>query len=192
MPAREATMSDETLLARFAKGDDAALAELAGRYESSLIGLAAGLLDGRLDLAHDAVQESWMRVIKYAKSFEGRSSFRTWMYRIVINRCKDLRDRRAKEPLADESPPKIDESPLRLVAEHALQQDVRAAIGLLPPATRLLLLLCYHQGLTHTQAAQVLDIPLGTLKSRLAAALAQLRESLRDKETDHDTNAHTP
>jgi RNA polymerase sigma-70 factor (ECF subfamily) len=114
------------------------------------------------------------------------------MYRIVINRCKDLRDRRAKEPLADESPPKIDESPLRLVAEHALQQDVRAAIGLLPPATRLLLLLCYHQGLTHTQAAQVLDIPLGTLKSRLAAALAQLRESLRDKETDHDTNAHTP
>jgi RNA polymerase sigma-70 factor (ECF subfamily) len=185
-------MSDETLLARFAKGDDAALAELAGRYESSLIGLAAGLLDGRLDLAHDAVQESWMRVIKYAKSFEGRSSFRTWMYRIVINRCKDLRDRRAKEPLADESPPKIDESPLRLVAEHALQQDVRAAIGLLPPPTRLLLLLCYHQGLTHTQAAQVLDIPLGTLKSRLAAALAQLRESLRDKETDHDTNAHTP
>ncbi len=176
--------SDELLLSRFARGDAAALGELASRHESNLLGLAGGLLDGRADLAQDAVQDAWVRVIKYGKSFAGQSSFRTWIYRIVINRCRDLRSvdphRRTPtpEPTPTESAAPANESPLRLVVAEAENEDLRAALRELAPATRLLLLLCYHRGLNHPQAAEVLGIPVGTLKSRLSAALAELRGTL--------------
>ena len=164
--------TDEQLLARFATGDRAALGALASRHENNLIGLATGLLDGRRDLAQDAVQEAWVRVIKYSSSFAGQSSFKTWMFRIVINRCRDMRDAgvralRVEVPAA--------ESSLRLATAEGRDEDVRAALQRLVPSTRLLLLLCYHRDLTHPQAADVLGIPVGTLKSRLNAALNELR-----------------
>ena len=179
--------ADEQLLERFARGDDSALGALAQRHERNLIGLATALLDGNPDRAHDAVQESWIKVIKHARNFRGQSSFRTWMYRIVINKCKDLRDRATLAP-PDERIQSTDATPLRLVAESAMTQDVRNALRQLAPHTRLLLIICYHQGLSHAQAADVLDIPVGTVKSRLAAALQELRSLLHDT----DRKAVTP
>jgi RNA polymerase sigma-70 factor (ECF subfamily) len=82
--------SDEALLRAFAGGERGALGELAARYERSLLGFARGVLRSE-DLACDAVQEAWVRVIRHAETFRGRSSFKTWMYRIVINRCNDIR-----------------------------------------------------------------------------------------------------
>lgn len=177
--------SDEHLLARFARGDDAALATLAQRHERALVGLAAALLDGQTDRAHDAVQEAWVKVIKHARGFRGDSTFRTWMYRIVINKCKDIRERHGSVALTDDLAHTTDTSPLRLVSDHALTHDVRIAMRTLPAQTRLLLIICYHQGLSHPQAADVLDIPVGTLKSRLAAALTELRGLLHAHHTDH-------
>src|SRR5262245_9698088 len=81
---------DLTLLRRFAMGEDAALGELAARYERPLLGLAMGLLKER-DLARDAVQETWLRVIKSARHFAGASTVKTWIYRILINRALDMR-----------------------------------------------------------------------------------------------------
>ncbi|MCH8805838.1 MAG: hypothetical protein IH986_07100, partial [Planctomycetes bacterium] len=76
-------ISDEQLLERFVKRKDrTALAALAQRHERALLGLAGGLLGGRRELACDAVQETWLRVIRYGESFNGRSSFKTWLYRI--------------------------------------------------------------------------------------------------------------
>ncbi len=182
-PRTPVLAADEQLIARFARGDTAALGELAERYELNLLGLAAGLLSGHHQLAQDAVQESWLRVIKHAGAFAGRSSFRTWMYRIVINRCRDLRDAspELKWPpvVAPVSTAAGSESPLRLVTSADNDDDVRTAVQALAPHTRLLLLLCYHRGLTHLQAADVMGIPVGTLKSRLAAALAELRTALQ-------------
>lgn len=177
---------DEQLLARFARGERAALGVLAQRHENNLIGLATGLLDGRADLARDVVQEAWVRVIKYAKSFAGQSTVRTWLYRIVINRCRDLRGSNPTGTVRLQSLPEsqapASESPLRLVTDHAGGEDLRAALHRLPAPTRLMLLLCYHRGLTHPQAAEVLGIPVGTLKSRLSAALAELRSTLSERE----------
>lgn len=184
--------TDEQLLARFADGDRAALGELANRHEDNLVGLATGLLGGQRDLAQDAVQESWVRVIKYAGSFKGQSSFKTWMFRIVINRCRDARERgatsaqisaAAKLPVESTA---VAESPLRLVNGKS-DDDVSAAVQGLQAHTRLLLLLCYHRGMTHPQAAEVMGIPVGTLKSRLNAALNELRSELQRTRKERDT-----
>ncbi|MHC4102702.1 MAG: RNA polymerase sigma factor, partial [Planctomycetota bacterium] len=86
----DANPSDEQLLSAYIGGDRAALGELAYRYESSLLGLAGGLLGGSSSMACDAVQETWMRVIRYGHSCNGSSSLKTWLYRIAINRCRDL------------------------------------------------------------------------------------------------------
>ncbi len=93
--------TDEQLLADFLAGERSALVELARRYEPPLLGLALGLLGGQRDLACDAVQETWLRVIRFGKQFAGRSRFRTWVYRIAVNQCHTLQAlRNAGEPAA--------------------------------------------------------------------------------------------
>ncbi len=173
--------TDEQLLSRFASGDDDALGKLARRYEGSLLGLASGLLSGREDLARDAVQDAWMRVIRHAGKFDGRSSTRTWLYRIVINRCSDLRASalaEKKRSAASAAGTTGDHRPPSVENDGPLSARVRTAADALDPGKRLILLLCYHRGLTHAQVAEVLEIPIGTLKSRLHAALEDLRRRL--------------
>lgn len=204
-PSPSPSATDEQLLARFARGDSAALGLLAERYEAALVGLARAILSGRADLANDAVQESWVRVIKHAKGFANQSTVKTWLYRIVINRCKDLRDAQMRsEHLArsasmngalnnncghqrashaahdDPALPPFSPSPdvFDSLDRHA---ELHVAMDTLSSASRLLLLLCYHHDLTHPQVAEILAIPVGTVKSRLSAALAQLRAQLREE-----------
>lgn len=183
--------TDETLLRQFAHGDGRALEQLASRHELNLLGLAKGITASRT-LALDVVQEVWVRVIKHAKHFDNRSSVKTWLYRILINRALDLRaadqQRRisASQPvqehlLIDEHspPPRDDEQHARL----------RSALNELPESSRLILLLCKHQGLTGEQAADVMGIPLGTLKTKQAAAMRQLRIAMGVPEEDSPTPA---
>lgn len=183
MPLTDPTPdSDLPLLRRFAGGDRAALGELAQRFEAPLLGLATGLLGPRQQLAADVVQDTWLRVIRSADTFQARSTVKTWLYRIVINRCHDLRATQ-KTPVgpvlrlaedADEPRPRADPP----TAAHDHLDPLRAALDHLKPEQRLLLLLCYHHDMTLAQAAQVLDIPLGTIKSRLHTALESLRKTL--------------
>ena len=187
-PADADSARDLKLLRRIAKTDLAALGTLAGLYEPSLLGLARALLTGRDDLARDAVQDTWERVIRGARSFAERSTVRTWLYRILVNRCHDLRAKAARE-----RSPVLARLPRAEAAEPAermeLSTRVRAAAAELPDGQRLVLLLCYHRSLSHTQAAEVLDIPVGTLKSRLAKALASLRDSLDSESMRHNAGS---
>jgi len=177
--------TDEQLLRRFVKGDESALGELASRHEPALVGLARAMLGGDADAARDAVQESWVRVITAAPRFQHRSGVKTWIYRIVINRCIDLRRTRQPLPLdlrhesdAPQSPDLRTPDPGAALDAGETARQLHAALDALSGEARLLLLLCYHEGLTHPQAADVLGIPVGTLKSRLHTALAQLRTRL--------------
>lgn len=174
------TASDEQLLKNFAAGERAALGDLACRYELPLLGLAAGLLDGRRHLALDAVQETWLRVIRFAGNFNGRSSFKTWLYRIAINQCHSLRMAQHQEPQAADLQrvPAVADPPEH-AAQTAEQNDaLRTAVAALDRDKSTIVLLCYHEGMTHEQAADILEIPVGTLKSRLHAALEELRVRL--------------
>lgn len=167
---------DHALLSRFVAGNRAALGELAALYEQALLGLAKGLLGGDADAACDAVQSMWVRVIRYGKGFQGNSSVKTWLYRILINECRTTR---RFVPTTGPEP-----ASLRLadsVAPAEAGQDLRRALGALPEERRELLLLCYHAGLTHEVVAGILGIPLGTVKSRLHAALTELRKALGEE-----------
>lgn len=175
--------TDEHLLARFLKGDRDALGLLASRHEPQLLGLACALT-GRRDLALESVQDTWLRVIKYGRSFRSGSTVKTWLYRILINACKDARTKNARfrlprggtgsSPASDvaTTPSDLSDSP-----DLAL---LRTTIDTLTGDQKLLILLCYHNGLSHPQAAEVLDIPVGTLKSRLHTTLTTLRTRLKD------------
>lgn len=173
--------SDEELLRAFCKGDRDALGILAQRHEHALLGVARGLLGSR-QAAVDAVQETWVRVIRYGHSFNGRSSFRTWVYRIAVNRCRDLAAMSRRGMTA--SPAALEAMPDRAAASAASPErdaELRAAVAGLPERQREVILLCYHEGLTHEQAADVLEVPVGTLKSRLHAALTELRKRLSNE-----------
>lgn len=174
--------SDEQLLHRFVRGDSQSLGRLAARHERELLGLARALLPGRDELAADAVQDAWVRVIRFGSAFDHRSKVKTWLYRIVINRCRDLAVNRKHEP-----PPSRPSQPAISAISQSVSGDVsdadlktrlHMALQSVPESTRLILILCYCRALSHSQVAEILDVPVGTLKSRLSAALAELRERL--------------
>lgn len=168
-------VSDERLLARFARdrGDSsAALQELARRHERRLLGLSLGLCNGREDLAREAVQETWMRVIRHAGTFKGKSSFATWVYRIAVHRCRDVMAR--ERALARRARRACAESTVR--ASGADLAWTRSVVGGLPQHEREVVLLCHMRGMTHEQAAAVLGIPPGTLKTRMTRAMRRLRD----------------
>lgn len=169
--------TDEELLRRFRSGDRAALGTLAERHERELVGLAIGIIGGpaQRDTALEAVQETWLRVIRSAHTFKGESTVKTWLYRIAINAARDARARAARLVNA----PDVSHEDVSEVADTADRVGpLRTAVDQLSDDQRLVVLLCYHRSLTHPQAAEVLGIPLGTLKSRLHAALTALRAAL--------------
>jgi RNA polymerase sigma-70 factor (ECF subfamily) len=173
--------TDEDLLRAFDAGNRTALGELARRYERALLGLCRGLLGGHSDrVACDVVQETWVRVIRFAGSFDGRSRFKTWLYRIAINQCRSLLTAwpviQASEQLDDE--PSDAPGPTETAQNNELAARVRQAVARLSAEKRTALLLCYHADMTHEQVAEILEIPPGTLKSRLHAARQELRERL--------------
>ncbi|MFI4892295.1 MAG: RNA polymerase sigma factor [Phycisphaerales bacterium JB058] len=176
----DGTLSDERILARFVSGDEEALGELARRYEGLLLGLCTGMLGDRA-LAMEAVQETWLRVIRHSRTYDGRASVKTWVYQIAMNRCRDLgrsrsgskkRERVHHDRLQDEKKAHV------IPTASPVDPRLEAAVGALEEHQRETVILCYHRGLTHRQAAEVLGVPMGTIKSRLNKALEKLRESL--------------
>lgn len=172
--------SDEQLLRDFRAGEGAALEELARRYERRLLGLCLGLLGGHRELACDAVQEAWLRVIRFAPQFSERSCFKTWVYRITINQCRTMLagEGRNSGRQPGNAASNVCNDPSAHVGNVERLHELREAVAQFGPEQRLVVLLCYHAGMTHTTAAEVLELPLGTLKSRLHAALSELRKRL--------------
>jgi RNA polymerase sigma-70 factor (ECF subfamily) len=176
--------SDEALILRFAQGDDSAFATLAPRYEQLLLGVALGLLNRRRDLAAEAVQEAWVRVIRHAGTFDASGSAKAWLYRITINCCRELwrREQRSTANTHATEQPIEDTRPDAHADPTTTSDELNRALNAMDHESREILLLCCHRGLTHEQAASVLDIPVGTLKTRLYRELRTLRAALNDDE----------
>lgn len=172
---------DEQLLREFADGDRDALAALAERHEKRMLGFAYGFVSKRDPFAaEEAVQDAWIGVIRGAARFRADSSFKTWLYRILLNSC--FRQGRRKQH--DTQPLESNEIAACGAPYHdALEQSewharLRSVVATLPEQQRALVLLCFHHDLTRQQAADILAIPVGTLKSRLHATLAEIRTQL--------------
>lgn len=179
VPGEDGPLSDERLLARFVSGEDEALGELARRYEGLLLGLCTGMLGDRA-LAIEAVQETWLRVIRHSRTYDGRASVKTWVYQIAMNRCRDLAKARSAGAVRERTHHDRAEAlrKAHTIETRSIDPRLERAVSSLEEHQRETVILCYHRGLTHRQAAEVLGVPMGTIKSRLNKALEKLRESL--------------
>jgi RNA polymerase sigma-70 factor, ECF subfamily len=178
-----AHLSDEALLSLVASSDDQALAELYDRFGRVAYGLALRILRDET-LAQDAVQEAFLAVWRSADRFLAeRAQASTWILTLVHRRSVDLvrrEDRRRGEPLesaAEPAAPETVEDEATLGFERRVVQE---ALSRLRPEQREALELGYYGGLTQSELADRLGLPLGTIKSRMFTGLSHLRELLAE------------
>jgi RNA polymerase sigma-70 factor (ECF subfamily) len=179
--------SDEELLQRFASGQRAALDELFRRYRSPAYRVAFRLLGHEAD-ALDAVQEGFVKALVHLDGFQGRSSFKTWLLRVVSNAALDLgRQRGRREALSLDGPPAgwsgEASHPELLTTDQAgvglEQEDLRArleqALETLSDVQRQTFVLYADGELTYREISEVMDTSIGTVMSRLYYARQKLR-----------------
>jgi RNA polymerase sigma factor (sigma-70 family) len=182
---RQGARSDEEVLEAIATGDDSALGELYDRFGRVAYRLAYRILRDQA-LAEDAVQEAFLTVWRSAQGYRReRAKAGTWVLTLVHRRAVDLvrrEDRRRAETLDEAREPAS-----ASVDEEAGLRDrraaVQAALTQLPDDQRQALELAYYGGLTQSELADRLGVPLGTIKSRMFAGLGRLRELLSTGET---------
>ncbi len=170
-----AEFTDSELLSRHAAGDTGAFAELVRRHRDRLWAVALRTLGDPEDAA-DAVQDALVSAYRAAGSFRGDAAVTTWLHRVVVNACLDrIRRRTARPtvPLADEVAD-TQADPSDDIADSELRAELIAALRTLPAEQRAALVLVDMQGYPVDEAARILDVPAGTVKSRCARARAKL------------------
>jgi RNA polymerase sigma-70 factor (ECF subfamily) len=167
--ADEESMSDVELLRAHVAGDPDAFAALVRRHRDRLWAVALRTLGDREEAA-DAVQDALISAFRAADRFRGDSAVTTWLHRIVVNACLD-RVRRAQARPTTELPD-VDIAAPEIDTDTAL--DVTAALGQLPADQRIALVLVDMQGLPVADVADMLGVPIGTVKSRCARGRARL------------------
>jgi RNA polymerase sigma-70 factor (ECF subfamily) len=185
VPAPE--ISDEQLLARFAQGDPLALDELFRRYRGMAYRIAFRLLGREAD-ALDAVQDGFIKALTHLDSFQGRSSFKTWLLRVVSNAALDLGRQRGRREAVSLDSLEGNEQENCLLArledpggglERAeMRRILDVALQTLSEAQRRTFLLHVDGGLNYREVADVLGISIGTVMSRLFYARRRLRAYL--------------
>ena len=168
-----AVHDERRLIAEAAAGSTAAGEELFARHWTSAWRLALSVT-GSATAADDVAQEAFERAFRGLAAFNGRSSFRTWLSRIVLNQAADLaRRQRRRDALEDAMSRSDDEND-----DSIRDRDLLDAVLGLPPQRRTVVVLRYWLRHSPPEIAEILDIPLGTVHSRLGRALAELRSRL--------------
>lgn len=194
-------MEDEAKWARsIASGDRAAFERLVDAFGPRVHRLARRYASGECD-AEDLTQEIFMSLFQSAGSFRGHSQLSTWVYRVALNHCLRHHDKAQRQPErasgaattptstcvtpaagAQGSEPEQAEDresdPARQAARREMREQVRLSLGELSDGHRDVIVLHEMHGLTYSECAQVLGIPLGTVKSRLSNAFRHLRRHL--------------
>ena len=176
---------------RAQNGDAEAFALLVGEHQQFVYNLAWRAL-GNPHEAEDAAQDAFVRAWLALPNFRGQSQFRTWLYRIVTNVCYNRlpRLRREISAMGDEEVTalRVPDADTSDIAASLEQDEVRAhlhrQIDSLPERYKILVALRYQQELSYEEIAGVLSLPLGTVKTGLFRARAQLREALRRFEAE--------
>ncbi len=190
-------ISDEQAMWRVKMQDDQqAFAQLVKRWERPIQALCARMT-GDIHRGQDLAQEAFSRLFAQRKAYEPAGRFSTYLWRIALNLCySELRkvNRRRETALLDESgEPDADEraaetpSPDRSLVEQERAADVRRALLQLAEPYRAVVLLRHYEGLKFREIGEVLEIPEGTVKSRMCEALTQLNELLSRSMNDERT-----
>jgi len=179
-PSIEGDAEERRLIDRSAAGDQEAFRQLVIRHHRLVINVAYRAL-GELSLAEDVAQEVFLKVYKALPGYRHEKPFKHWLHRVAANAVTDaLRRRRPMVSLDGmEQPPASRESdPMDVATRHDLQKAVRQAIASLPSHYRDTIALQAFGQLSYEEIAQTLDVPLGTVMSRLNGAKRLLRERL--------------
>lgn len=182
--------SDQDLLSRHVDGDPDAFGELVRRHRDRLWAVALRTLGDREEAA-DAVQDALVSAYRAAHTFRGQSAVTTWLHRITVNACLD----RARKAASRRTSPIDDTQRLEQLLEphesasapaerNDLHRELIAALNTLPADQRAALVLVDMQGYPVAEAARVLDVPTGTVKSRCARGRARLLPILAHLRTE--------
>lgn len=180
-------MTDERLMEMLLDGEGQALDKLVLRYQGPLYGFAFRIL-GDQGRAEDAFQETFLKVYRRRYTYQRGTRFKPWLYQICLNVCRDTlrkKKRRPEIPLEAEKLDGPDDAPGPEEAAHraAEAEAVREALAELPVKQREVILLSHYQNLSYPEISEILDIPTGTVKSRVFHALRRLAKLLgRNKE----------
>lgn len=193
--------SDEQLLSSYRTGDRAAFAELVKRYERELFHFLVRFLGDRA-AAEDVFQETFLQVHQSAEQFDLERRLRPWLFTIAANKARDLmrqRARRPTNPLEAQISGSGDEGGGRFIdlmqasvdmpdepmQQQEVQQRVQGIVMSMPHHFREILLLSYFHQFPYKQISDMLGIPLGTVKSRLHAAVASFAERWEETNPKH-------
>jgi RNA polymerase sigma-70 factor, ECF subfamily len=176
--------SDADLIVKIGRGDRAAFEELYGRFARPVLGLAVRML-GDHGRAEDAAQETFAAVWRSAKSFRPeRGSGSAWLFAVarhaIIDRARQRVDPVVAEPVETAS---TEAGPAETVEQSWVSWEVQTALARLPERERVVLELAYWSGLSQSEVASYLDVPLGTVKTRTRAGLARLAGHLEEMRT---------
>jgi len=187
---------DLTLVKRVRSGDQRAFKLLVERYQRKVYAVALGMLKDKEE-AMDVSQEAFVKVYKYLDHFKGDSSFYTWLYRITVNICIDVMRRKGS---AGGDPVEFDESidndlsearigalgsrlgtnPQKSALRRELAEKIQEALAAVPEKHRAILLLREIEGMSYEDLSRTLDIPKGTVMSRLFHARAKVQKILSE------------
>lgn len=191
MKGNVADMEEEDLIRAAQRGNLDAFNELVLAYQDRVYNLAYRIM-GDPAAASDAAQDTFIKAYRKLGTFRG-GSFRAWLLRIVANRCYDELRRYKRRPITsfedfgdmdEEANPVLtseEESPEERVERQQLAHYLQDAIQTLSPDQRVVLVLSDVEGMNYAQIADAVEIPLGTVKSRLSRARAHLRDHLRER-----------
>jgi RNA polymerase sigma-70 factor (ECF subfamily) len=164
---------DASLVRRFLDGDSSAFATLVERHQTRVFNLCLRILGNRED-AFDAAQETFMSALRKVGQFRGDAAFTTWLHRVAVNACYDELRKQQRRPMLHVVAPGDSEEPREAglpTVDHADEVsgsiDAAAALALVPEEFRVALVLADIQDLPYDQIARILEVPLGTVKSRV-------------------------
>ncbi|MEU5087133.1 RNA polymerase sigma factor SigM [Streptomyces sp. NPDC021356] len=191
-------VSDQDLLARHVEGDRNAFGELVRRHRDRLWAVALRTLGDREEAA-DAVQDALVSAYRAAHTFRGQSAVTTWLHRITVNACLD----RVRKAASRKTSPVDDTERLEHLLEphesasapaerNDVQRQLVEALGTLPADQRAALVLVDMQGYPVAEAARILDVPVGTVKSRCARGRARLLPLLTHLRPDGSRHGKEP
>lgn len=182
-------MDERKLAARIVMGDMHAFDELVAAYQNKVIHISYSMLSDYED-ACDASQEVFVKVYRSIANFRGESSLSTWIYRITKNVCMDFMRKRKEKALSiddeKEDAPKLEiedetKSPEYLAEKNETVLMVRQAIDMLEENQKVILTMYDIEGMSYDEISETLEIPAGTVKSRLNRARQKLRKILSEK-----------
>ncbi len=178
---------DISLINKFKEGDKASFGDIVLKYQDRIYNLCRNMLGSAHD-AEDAAQDTFIKAYQNLNNFRPEASFYTWLYRIAVNTCLDYRKRPfwgslfrsfAEDEESFREPVSEEPSPEKLYETKQLGLVLSKSLAKLSPKLRVVIILKEIEGLSYEEIAEVLDVSIGTVKSRISRAREELKKLMK-------------